>query len=617
MDNSETNQLPYDDDGFLVGIKQINNKFSDIEKDIAEILRILRNTKSFEYVPDTQSQKSKASVDGADKVINALDLISEQLDETNKIIGDSPKSTPNADGRTTNKKSVDSTAQENENVESFESRERDSKGRFKSKGDNGVDDDSKDDDKESKGYIKSIIGKLGQGVSLLTHSMPDSRGIDPTVDAVHELNESLSPVKRMAGAIFRPLSGIMKSKKRSEPIPREQARHNSRVLNILGQISRQSGNSLSLFGLMRVVPMMALAIGSAVTLGLIAWWKGDKVSSVREGQVGGQVASAGLAKIEPTKSQKDNIKDSYDSARSAGFSHEQAIALVGENGRENGFRENLMYGSHDDPARGKNLGIFSWQGKRRDALIDYLKQKKLMNKDGTIVRSKEALQAQYEYARMEMEQNPKWKQTFLDKKNISNDEARQALGGAGSYVGWARGQDTIRKADGTRVAFDWKKQEATANGYSKIASAIVDKNAETDDKTTQSEVKTPKATSRNPIAHKIQQEAYEKENTPSPDQSKNMVKVDTANPITAKSNDVTQPTINKSTNPSTRQAFYQGVSKLPTSEKAVEKVSSSSPKPVIVSNNDSSTPLIGQNVGDVNLANVFSGGIGMERNLFK
>ncbi|QHJ83349.1 MAG: hypothetical protein [Caudoviricetes sp.] len=80
---------------------------------------------------------------------------------------------------------------------------------------------------------------------------------------------------------------------------------------------------------------------------------------------------------------------------------------------------------------------------------------------------------------------------------------------------------------------------------------------------------------------------------------------------------MTQPTINKSTNPSTRQAFYQGVTKLPTSEKAVEKVSSSSPKPVIVSNNDSSTPLIGQNVGDVNLANVFSGGIGMERNLFK
>lgn len=613
MDNSETTQLPYDDDGFLVGIKQINNKFSDIEKDIAEILSILRNTKFFDYVPDTKNKKSKSSIDGTEKVINALDLLNEKIDETNKIIGDSPKSTPNADGRTiTDKKRVSSTAQENENVESFERRERDSKGRFTGKnGDTGNDDSQDQDDKENKGYIKSIIGKLGQGVSLLSHAMPDTHGVDPTVDAVHELNESLSPVKRMAGAIFRPLSGIMKSKKRSEPIPREQARHNSRVLSILGQIGRQSGNSLSLFGLMRVVPMMALAIGSAVTLGLIAWWKGDKVGSVREGKVNGQVASAGLAKIEPTKSQRDNIKDSYDSARNAGFSHEQAIALVGENGRENGFRENLMYGSHDDPARGKNLGIFSWQGKRREGLIKYLSSKGLMNQDGTIVRSKEGLQAQYEYARMEMEGNSKWKQTFLDNKTIGNDEARQALGGAGSYVGWARGQDTIRKADGTRVAFDWKKQEATANGYSKLASAIVDKNAETDDKTTQSEVKTPKATSRNPIANKIQNEAYEK------DQSTNTIKTPTATPMTAKSSDVAQTTSPKSTNPSTRQAFYQGVSKLPTSEKAVEKVSSSSPKPVIISNNDGSTPLIGQNVGDVNLANIFSGGIGMERNLFK
>lgn len=601
MDYSEVGRLPFDEDGFLVGIKRIDQKFSDIEQDIAEILSILRNTKSFKYTDkqDNNVPYRRSIEQNNQKVIDTLELINETQEETNKIIGDNVNDTRTSNSERVTNTNVDSTAQENENVNSFE-RKRDSNGRFVGANTDGSQDTDTDKSSEEKGYIKSILGKVSNGVSFVTGKMPDSRGIDPTVDAVHELNESLSPVKKMAGAVFRPLSGLMKSKKRNEPIPREQARHNSRVLSILNQISRQSGNTLSLFGLVRTVPMIAVALGTAVTLGLVSWWKGGGFSGIRSGSVNGSTASAGLARINPTQDQKGTIKDSYESAINAGFSHDQAIALVGENGRENDFNQNLMYGSHNDPARGKNLGIFSWQGKRREGLVKYLSSKGLMNADGTISRSKEGLQAQYEYARMEMEKNPKWKKTFLDKKNISNDEARQALGGVGSYVGWARGQDQIRKADGTLVPFDWKKQEAKANSYSKTANAITDRKSESDDSITQQQVKVAKPSSRNPMANRIQREAYENDNKP----------------VTQATQNVKSTTANNNTSQSNRNSFYQGVTKLPNVEKTVDRVSGNNPKPVVLANSDNQS-LIGQNVGDISLANILSGGIGMDRKLFK
>ncbi|MDW5414943.1 tail tape measure protein, partial [Acinetobacter baumannii] len=105
-------------------------------------------------------------------------------------------------------------------------------------------------------------------------------------------------------------------------------------------------------------------------------------------------------------------------------------------------------------------------------LEKYLSERGLMNNDGTIKRSKEAVQAQFEFARSEMTNNKRWKKGFLDKKEISIDEARPELGGRGSYVGWARGQSTIRGEDGSRKPFDWQAQENKANQYSKIAERI-------------------------------------------------------------------------------------------------------------------------------------------------
>lgn len=164
------------------------------------------------------------------------------------------------------------------------------------------------------------------------------------------------------------------------------------------------------------------------------------------------------------------VKDSYQAAQQAGFTPSQARALVGEVGRENGFNLDTMFGSHKDQANHKtNRGIFSWQdeiaGKGRlTNLVNHMKAKGLVNADGTFKRTNEALTAQFEFLRKEIEANPKWKQSFLDKKKISNEEARAALGGKGAIIGWARSQSKLKSGD----SFDWKAHEATANKYSNM-----------------------------------------------------------------------------------------------------------------------------------------------------
>lgn len=169
------------------------------------------------------------------------------------------------------------------------------------------------------------------------------------------------------------------------------------------------------------------------------------------------------APVAPKKDQL--VKDTYQLAQAAGFSPAQARALIGELGRENDFNISTMFGFHKDEANHKqNGGIFSWQGDRAKALEAHMRAKGLVNADGTFKRTNESLQAQFEFLRKEIEANPKWKQSFLDKKNISNNEARAALGGKGSVIGWARGQSKLKSGK----AFDWRSHEATANNYSNM-----------------------------------------------------------------------------------------------------------------------------------------------------
>ena len=153
-------------------------------------------------------------------------------------------------------------------------RERDSKGRFV-----GGESES-----------KSTLGKIAQTIgTVIKGSISGTpQGVDPTVDAINEVATVLSPVKRAAGFMLRPLTGLMKSRKRNEPLPREQEQHNRRQIKLLQRIADRVGNSGSgLFGLLRFLPLVLGAIagiGGVIAAGFTA------AAPVIAAAVGGAIA---------------------------------------------------------------------------------------------------------------------------------------------------------------------------------------------------------------------------------------------------------------------------------------------------------------------------------------
>lgn len=90
--------------------------------------------------------------------------------------------------------------------------------------------------------------------------------------------------------------------------------------------------------------------------------------------------------IEKNYSQsKDVINAIKKSGKAFGMSNNSIAALLGNVGRENGFRWEAIATPHLDPKNSKtNFGIISWQGARRDNLLKNLK-KAGVYKDGKIV----------------------------------------------------------------------------------------------------------------------------------------------------------------------------------------------------------------------------------------
>lgn len=128
----------------------------------------------------------------------------------------------------------------------------------------------------------------------------------------------------------------------------------------------------------------------------------------------------------------------YDAAREAGFSDNQSRALVAEAGRENGLNPGLIYGSHKDPANNAtNIGVLSYQGDRAVALKKYLGDKGMLDENGNIKQTPEALTEQFRFARNEMATNPAYAETkkqFLENPNIDPEAASKVLGQ--NYIRW-------------------------------------------------------------------------------------------------------------------------------------------------------------------------------------
>lgn len=152
----------------------------------------------------------------------------------------------------------------------------------------------------------------------------------------------------------------------------------------------------------------------------------------------------------------------YNSMRKAGFSESQAMALTAEVGREGGYSSDHLFGTHKDEANNlANMGMISWQGKRRTRMLEHLAKKGLY-KNGQMVRGQATLDAQAEYLKWEVENDPAYKATkkmFADNPDADPEQYSKTIGK--NLIGWAYGQEFLSSGK----AFPWKTHDARRRGH--------------------------------------------------------------------------------------------------------------------------------------------------------
>lgn len=160
----------------------------------------------------------------------------------------------------------------------------------------------------------------------------------------------------------------------------------------------------------------------------------------------------------------------YKAYRNAGLSHNQALAVTAEVGRENSFSAGTLFGNHTDPAATKggkpirNLGMLSWNQGRDKMLEDYLVKNGVM-KNGVMAQNQANLNAQAAFSVREMK-SPRYAgklKNFWNNPNANPDVYARELGK--HYIAWAYGQDTIKAKGGGRKPFDWRKHDNRRRGH--------------------------------------------------------------------------------------------------------------------------------------------------------
>lgn len=160
----------------------------------------------------------------------------------------------------------------------------------------------------------------------------------------------------------------------------------------------------------------------------------------------------------------------YRAYRNAGLSHNQALAITAEVGRENSFSAGILFGNHTDPAANsggkpiRNMGMLSWNQGRDVGLERYLNQQGVM-RGGQMAKTQANLNAQAQFSVREMKSKryaPKLK-NFWGNPNASPESYAKELGK--NYIVWAYGQNTIKARGGGRQPFNWKAHDGYRRGY--------------------------------------------------------------------------------------------------------------------------------------------------------
>lgn len=159
----------------------------------------------------------------------------------------------------------------------------------------------------------------------------------------------------------------------------------------------------------------------------------------------------------------------YNALRNQGFTHEQALAVGGEIGRENDYGD-ALFSTHTDKARDengrpiRNGGALSWNRGRYEKFAKFMRSRGLMDDNGNMPKTQAVLDAQAEFIKAEMN-SPEYKKNLKSFFANPHKDPKSYSGELAKHIGWARGQTSVRGPNGTRVAFDSVPHEKKVASY--------------------------------------------------------------------------------------------------------------------------------------------------------
>lgn len=235
--------LNYDPQGFIIGLQRVERQTSLLHDDTQTIIRIL----------SAQAQTSQTQLQGINQRLGQLNQttrIRNQRNRQTSIVGEQTSRQSNRHlpapareiGNTTNTPVRQHQNRQNTPTE----RLRDRNGRFTSQA-------------EEVSFIQKLSDMVAKNVADVG---VDDRNLDPLVESMHEVYDTVKPMGKMLGLMWR-MEAWTKNKlfarKRNEPLSQAQDRHNRTVEEHLENIANK-GRRGGLLGLLAKMLMGGLGV---------------------------------------------------------------------------------------------------------------------------------------------------------------------------------------------------------------------------------------------------------------------------------------------------------------------------------------------------------------------
>ncbi|MFK7377813.1 tape measure protein [Acinetobacter baumannii] len=190
----------------------------------------------------------------------------------------------------------------------------------------------------------------------------------------------------------------------------------------------------------------------------------DKLTEAKRKQTKESAKQAVL--LAGNNEQARNMLRVYQSFRNAGLGDKQARVMTAQVGRETDFRNEAMFGSHKDANNGyTNTGFLSWQKSRSTKLMQSLQGQGVLDKNGKIQQTQDALDAMAKHAVQEAMTDKSYSKSKAALLNDDLDYRSLERIVAKNFVGWDYDGKKLGKA---KASQHLAKQDSYYNQLSKI-----------------------------------------------------------------------------------------------------------------------------------------------------